>query len=147
MTCPPDFITSCARTMRRPSNRPLIIALSACTSPLQEPALPRMNFRHSIRPLSTIPSATSVSHDLSSPDNTISGPRKTSRARFLLRRGFLLPVLIPANGHHLARPMGVILDQNPQCSEQRGKMAGRCRQAIPDRDAPATQAIDYARTI
>src|ERR1051326_1633747 len=112
MTCPPDFITSCARTMRRPSNRPLIIALSACTSPLQEPALPRMNFRHSIRPLSTIPSATSVSHDLSSPDNTISGPRKTSRARFLLRRGLLLPVLVPPNSHHLARPMGVVLDQN-----------------------------------
>src|SRR5438270_13688911 len=89
--------------MRRPSKRPLITALSACTSPLQDPVLPRINFRHSMRLPSTIPSATSVPHDLSSPDNTISGPRKTSRTLFPRRRGLLMPLLVPDNGHHLAR--------------------------------------------
>src|ERR1051325_9165627 len=120
-----------ARTIRRPSKRPLITALSACTSPLQEPVLPRMNFRHSIRPLSTIPSATSVPHDLSSPDNTISGPRKTSRTRFLLRRGFLVSVFVPASGHHLARTIGAILRPGRLCSERRGETARLCRRAAP----------------
>src|SRR5690242_10745098 len=98
--------------MSRPSKRPPMTALSACTSPLQEPVLPRIKLRHSIRLLSMIPSATRVPHDLSSPDNTISGPRKTSRTRFLLRRGFLVPVLAAASGHHLARIMELSSDQD-----------------------------------
>jgi hypothetical protein len=56
-----------------------------------------------------IPSATSVPHDLSSPDNTISGPRKTSRTRFLLRRGFVVSVFVPASGHHFALTIGGML--------------------------------------
>src|SRR5204863_1921395 len=95
--------------MRRPSKRPLMTALSASTSPLQDPVLPRINSRHSIRLPSTIPSVTSVPHDLSSPDNTISGPRKTSRTLFPRRRGFLMPLLVPANGHHLTRTIEVML--------------------------------------
>src|SRR5436305_7155090 len=95
--------------MRRPSKRPLMTALSACTSPLQDPVLPRINSRHSIRLPSTIPSATSVPHDLSSPDNTISGPRKTSRTLLPRRRGLLMPLLAPANDHHLARTIEVML--------------------------------------
>src|ERR1051326_4034961 len=105
--------------MRRPSKRPLITALSACTSPLQDPALPRINFRHSMRVPSMIPSATSVPHDLSSPDNTISGPRKTSRTLFPPRRGFLMPLLVPDNGHHLARIIKVMLRPgrlSPECN-------------------------------
>src|SRR5204863_9167249 len=95
--------------MRRPSKRPLMTALSACTSPLQDPVLPRINVRHSIRLPSTIPSATSVPHDLSSPDNTISGPRKTSRTLFPRRRGFLKLLLVPTSGHHLSRTIEVML--------------------------------------
>jgi hypothetical protein len=122
--------------MRRPSNRPLMTALSVCTSPLQQPALPRINFRHSIRLLSRIPSATSVSHDLSSPDNTISGPRKTSRIRFLLRRGLLTPVLVPASDHHLARTM----ERSNQSSIPRHRNKTHARFV---REAPT----DYDQTI
>src|SRR5205823_8811944 len=92
-------------------------ALSACTSPLQDPVLPRINFRHSIRLPSTIPSATSVPHDLSSPDNTISGPRKTSRTLFPRRRGLLMPLLLPASGHHLSRTIEVMLRSEEHTSE------------------------------
>src|SRR5205823_15041828 len=99
-------------------------ALSACTSPLQDPVLPRINFRHSIRLPSTIPSATSVPHDLSSPDNTISGPRKTSRTLFPRHRGLLMPLLLPASGHHLSRTIEVMLR-----SEER-RVGKECRSRL-----------------
>src|SRR5207248_4916225 len=112
--------------MRWPSKRPLITAVSACTTPLQKPALRRMNFRHSIRRLSTVPSATSVSHDVSSPDNIISGPRNTLRARFLRRGAFISPAFLPINGHHLARIMESISDQDCLYSGQRSKRGTAC---------------------
>src|SRR5437764_11589464 len=109
--------------MRRPSKQPLMTALSACTSPLQDPVLPRIKFRHSIRLPSTIPSATNVPHDLSSPDNTISGPRKTSRTLFPRRRGLLMPLLLPASGHHLSRTIEVMLPGCLYSQQQRRRRA------------------------